>query len=181
MKGNFKKSLTLIRIVEGGNDDDKDDPGGRTSRGIIQREWDAYRTLHPEKNLPQDVWEAPDWAINDIYWLSYWLPWSETDWFKTGVDYSYADMKVHHGGYWATRILQRALGVKDDGCIGIVTKTALLKADSETLIKAIHTRRAAYMAKLYWFKKFGKGWISRNDFVERRALKMLEPQEPVSA
>ena len=174
MKGNFKKSVFLVRLKEGGNDDDKDDPGGRTSRGIIQREWDAYRLLHAEKILPEDVWDAADEDINWIYFQSYWLPWCDQDFFRKGVDYSFFDMRVHHGGYWAKRILQRALGVKDDGSIGIITKTALLNSDSTALLKEIHDRRERYMRKLYWFRKYGKGWLERNDFVERRALKMVD-------
>jgi len=173
MKSNFAKSLFLVRLKEGGNDDDKDDPGGRTSRGVIQREWDAYRKQNPEKILPEDVWEAPDVDINAIYWESYWLPWGELPCFRLGIDYSYFDMRVHHGDYWATRLLQRALAVKDDGAVGIVTKTALLNSDSEQLLHEIHDRRALYMRKLYWYRKYGHGWLDRNDFVLRRALLMV--------
>jgi lysozyme family protein len=58
---NFSRCLTLVLASEGGNDDDPDDPGGRTSRGITQREYDAYRKTR--RNLPSDVWKASQSAI----------------------------------------------------------------------------------------------------------------------
>jgi len=42
MEANFAKALAWLRTSEGGNDDDPDDSGGRTSRGITQREYNAY-------------------------------------------------------------------------------------------------------------------------------------------
>ena len=80
---NFQKCLQLILASEGGNVDDPDDPGGRTSRGVTQREYDAYRHAHP--GLPEDVWFAPQSAVADIYDMSYWQPWGPR--FPGGVDY----------------------------------------------------------------------------------------------
>src|SRR5215468_5279465 len=54
---NFNKCLPLLLEHEGGNDDDPRDPGGRTSRGILQSEWDVWRLSHP--GLPSDVFQAP--------------------------------------------------------------------------------------------------------------------------
>ena len=53
----FPACIPLTLAWEGGNDDDPNDPGGRTSRGIIQREWDVWRQTHA--GLPSDVWQAP--------------------------------------------------------------------------------------------------------------------------
>jgi hypothetical protein len=58
---NFNRCLKLVLVSEGGNDDDPDDAGGRPSRGITQREYDAYRKTH--SGLPSDVWKAPQSAI----------------------------------------------------------------------------------------------------------------------
>jgi lysozyme family protein len=176
VKGNFKHAYQLVRVSEGGNDDDPDDPGGRTSRGITQREYDAYRVIKNKEGvmLPGDVWEAPDWAVENIYLISYWQPHCDHDHFPHGVDYSYFDMRVNHGGRWATRLLQRALKIPDDGSIGIVTRTALMEADPRELLAEIKAVRQRYYQKLYWYKKYGKGWTRRNEFVYRRALAMLE-------
>lgn len=42
MLGNFDKAVSFTYLDEVGNDDDPADPGGRTSDGIEQREWDAW-------------------------------------------------------------------------------------------------------------------------------------------
>ena len=42
----FNACVQLVLQDEGGNDDDPDDPGGRTSRGIEQSEWDAWLLSH---------------------------------------------------------------------------------------------------------------------------------------
>lgn len=56
--GDFQKCLAVTLKFEGGNDDDPRDPGGRTSRGILQREYDRYRDA---RGLPRgDVWRAAD-------------------------------------------------------------------------------------------------------------------------
>ena len=62
----YDEALRRVRIHEGGNDDDPRDPGGRTSRGIIQSEWTDCVARHPGQRLPADVWKAPDIAVNDI-------------------------------------------------------------------------------------------------------------------
>ena len=64
MESNFHNSLIEVLKSEGGNDDDKDDHGGRTSRGIIQREYTAWLK---ERNRPNaDVWAAPQSDIETI-------------------------------------------------------------------------------------------------------------------
>src|SRR5690348_13605429 len=91
MKDNFPKSLAFVLKNEGGNDDDPADHGGRTSRGITQREYDAWRTEH---SLPtQDVWVAPQSDIDAIYHDEYWEPLCDD--FPSGIDYLYFDMAVN--------------------------------------------------------------------------------------
>ena len=51
---NFEYCLPFLLAHEGGNDDDINDPGGRTSRGILQTEYDAYRKRHGK---PRAAWE----------------------------------------------------------------------------------------------------------------------------
>ena len=113
---NFPASLKLVLQSEGGNDDDPADHGGRTSRGIIQREYDAWRQ---GRSLPtRDVWTATDDEIASIYHDEYWAPFCDD--MPTGVDYLYFDMAVNAGPHRAAVMLQRALGLTDDGRIGPV-------------------------------------------------------------
>lgn len=68
----FTKCLAFVLLAEGGNDDDPQDPGGRTSRGILQSE---YNTWCHANGVPQgDVWKATDEQIKAIYHANYWVP-----------------------------------------------------------------------------------------------------------
>jgi lysozyme family protein len=111
---NFKASLALVLQSEGGNDDDPADHGGRTSRGITQREYDAWRAEN--KKPLMDVWSASQADINAIYREEYWDPFC--DGLPKGLDYLYFDMAVNAGPNRAAILLQRALKVTDDGGLG---------------------------------------------------------------
>ncbi len=167
----WPQALKWVLVSEGGNDDDPDDPGGRTSRGITQREYNAYRSMN---GLPAlDVWKASQQDVDNIYRASYWMPWCPT--LPPGVDYEFFDECVNAGPHAAIVILQRALGVADDGHIGMITSAALSGADFPTLIKKYSAARTAYYRGLRGFWKYGKGWLNRVDFAEKNALSLLQP------
>lgn len=165
---NFDKSLSFVLKDEGGNDDDPDDHGGRTSRGITQREYDAIRT---EAGLPtQDVWTASDAEIATIYHDEYWEP--DCDDMPTAIDYLYFDMKVNAGPYRAAVLLQRALGITDDGRIGPITRQAIVAADPKTLIADYTASKRDFYRALHQ-PKFLKGWLNRCNDVQANALTMI--------
>lgn len=168
--GNFKKCLELVLRHEGGNDDDPRDPGGRTSRGITQKEYNSYRK---GMNQPQaDVWAAPQTEIENIYRLQYWEPWGTQ--LPAGVDYLYFDMNVNMGPAQAAKLFQRALGITADGHMGVITLEKINDCnDLAGLISAISEKRRAFYRSLKTFKTFGRGWIRRTDEVERDAIKMV--------
>src|SRR5260221_13037144 len=90
---NWKQSLNAVLKSEGGNDDDPSDHGGRTSRGITQREYDAWRV---EQGLPhQDVWTAPQVDIETIYHNEYWNPYGDA--LPIGADYQVFNTNVLAG------------------------------------------------------------------------------------
>ena len=64
MQQNWPVCYKAVRVYEGGNDDDPRDPGGRTSRGIIQREYDAWR--RGQNLLTCDVWSATDGEVEGV-------------------------------------------------------------------------------------------------------------------
>src|SRR6266545_3678767 len=140
MEANWEYCLKAILLVEGGNDDDPHDPGGRTSRGIIQREYNAYRRLN--KLPPQDVWKASSAEIAAIYHTSYWIPYCAD--LPNGVDLEFFDMAVNAGMHEAIILLQRALGVKADGHIGIVTRTAISNIAPRNFVAFYSTQRRLF-------------------------------------
>ena len=169
MQQTWPQAYQWVRVSEGGNDDDPEDPGGRTSRGIIQREYTAWRQIQGE--APKDVWTASEAEIEDIYRTQYWLPYG--DLMPRGPDYQFFDMNVNHGMGNAVKILQRSLGVIPDGHAGVVTMAALRNADPKSLIPLITKERAAFYRSLAKFWRFGKGWIARDLQVEKNALQLV--------
>jgi len=167
---NFDRCLKLVLQHEGGNDDDPQDPGGRTSRGITQREYNAFKKGNGSPT--QDVWTAPDDEINTIYKTQYWQPWG--DQLPSGADYLYFDMNVNMGPAQATKLFQRSLGVSADGHMGIVTVEKIQDCtDLAGLIKSVSNRRRDFYKSLSTFSRFGRGWMRRTDEVERDATKMV--------
>jgi lysozyme family protein len=171
---NWDVCLKAILKWEGGNDDDPHDPGGRTSRGIIQREYDAYRQ---HKGLKvRDVWKATNDEVNDIYKISYWLPHCPN--LPDGVDLVYFNMAVNSGPIQGAKILQRVLGVNADGHIGIVTMNAIrlksVTADTLSLIDKYSEQTRAFYRSLKGFKYYGKGWLNRTNDIDVIAKKLVK-------
>src|SRR6267142_6723164 len=159
MRENFQASLKALLKSEGGNDDAPADHGGRTSRGITQREYDAWRM---EQRLAKlDVWKASDQDVANIYHSEYWLPWC--DLIPLGTDYLFFDMCVNSGPHEAILLGQRALGVTADGRVGAVTRTAFKAAlaDPRGLAHKYADQKEAFHRALH-HPKYTKGWLIRN-------------------
>lgn len=163
----FSQCLAETLRWEGQYSDDKYDPGGKTMRGIIQKEYDSYRA---SKGQPaQWVKLISDAELHDIYFRSYWAPSRAAEVFP-GLDLELFDEAVNSGPVTAVRHLQNCLGMTADGHIGMQTLDAVRKVnDREALIEAYMERRRAYLKSLKTFWRFGKGWMDRCDGVEHAA------------
>lgn len=176
MEVNFKQALKWVRTSEGGNDDDPVDHGGRTSRGITQREDDAY---HKMAGLPLvDVWHEKDEIIDDIYHKSYWMPYGPI--LPAGVDYMFFDQCVLAGPHRAALTLQAGLGFSGaqlDGHIGMVTSAAVTHADPATLVDAMARERLRSYNSIVEHnpsqRKYIRGWSSRVAFAKGNAHTLL--------
>ena len=80
-----------------------------------------------------------------------------------GVDLMVFDAAVNSGVGRAIRLLQRAVGVDDDGAFGPATKAAVAARTPKAVIDAYHDAHAAFYEGLPTFWKYGKGWLARND------------------
>jgi lysozyme family protein len=171
MEANFAKSLALVLKSEGGNDDDPADHGGRTSRGITQSEYDAWCAEH--NWATGDVWKATDDTVAKIYHQEYWNPWCPL--IPIGSDYVFFDMCVNAGPHRAIVLGQRALGVKDDGRVGPVTRAAfkVAMADPVKLLNAYTAAKRNFYVSLHQ-KRFLSGWLNRTQQVHTAALAMIK-------
>lgn len=170
---NFQASLKLVLQSEGGNDDDPADHGGRTSRGITQREYDAWRQEKGQAAL--DVWVAPQNDINTIYHDEYWEPYCDD--MPIGIDYIYFNNAVLDGPHRSAVLLQRALGVIDDGRIGPVTRLAVKTANPAATIVKLSAASEAFYRSLHQ-PKYLKGWLNRVASVNKNALSMTLVASP---
>lgn len=175
MQINWLSCYKRTRYHEGGNDDDPHDPGGRTSRGITQREYDAYRK---NKGLPQlDVWKAPESDITDIYLNDYWRA-SRADQLQSGVDLIVFDGAVNSGIAQATKWAQRAVNAQGkklnvDGIIGPQTVAALNECEPKALIESMCDQRLAMLRTLSTWPRYRGGWTSRVEDMRKTALGMV--------
>lgn len=168
MRTNFEKCYKVVRAYEGGNVDNKKDPGGRTSRGVTQKTYNAYRR---HKGQPtKDVYAATDVEVKDIYKTQYWAT-SGADSAPVGVDLVLFDTAINSGSNRAVRLLQASLNALHDtvdlldvdGNIGVHTLDAMtVDHDNDKLIGEYGRRRQGFLQGLSTWGTFGKGWAARN-------------------
>lgn len=176
---NFDQSLKYVLIDEGGNDDDPADSGGRTSRGITQREYDAWCVLHHSPT--GDVWRATADTIRAIYQQQYWLPYCDP--LPDGLDYEFFDMAVNMGMHEAIVILQRTLGnIAIDGHFGLCTAAAVKSIPNmhEFIAKLSGVRRQFYLTLVQEHPKdvkFERGWLNRVNHAELNEVRIASAAE----
>jgi lysozyme family protein len=179
MRENFEQSLKWVLQDEGGNNDDPRDRGGRTSRGITQREYDAW--CHLNGRPFSDVWVATDEDIKTIYKDQYWNPYC--DFMPSGVDYVFFDISVNSGRTRAVQQFQKALEINVDGMMGQITRQSILTVDPSELINRVSDINRNYYKHLEQFPIYGKGWLHRADHRQQGALSLvhsLDYDKPVN-
>lgn len=146
---------------EGGYSSDKTDPGnwtgGAVGAGVLKGTKfgiaaNTYPTLDI-KNLTRDQ------AI-EIYRRDFWLR-AKCDRLPKAVAFQLLDGAVNSGISQASRWLQRAVGVADDGLIGSATLAALAKADPNDMVFRFNAKRIVFMTGLKNWKNHGAGWMRR--------------------
>jgi uncharacterized protein (TIGR02594 family) len=171
MNENWESCLKNLLQHEGMNDDDPQDPGGRTSRGITQFEYDNYRDRHGQPR--RDVWTADDAEVRDIYRTKYWDV-LQCDHLPAGVDYAVFDYGVNSGVSRAAKVLQQIIGAAIDGEIGVETIGRAKSLPSDSIIRAMSSERLGFLKQVKTWPRFGKGWSRRVAEVQAQSLKMAE-------
>lgn len=152
--------------IEGGYSNHKADRGGATNFGVTQAVYDAYRSKRGRAK--QSVAMIAYDEVSEIYRNSYWRP-VFGDVLPNGVDLVVFDAAVNHGVVQASKFLQRALGVSDDGIVGQETVSAAHKDDisgmTQHVIADILDQRRDFYERLAEKdasqKVFLKGWLNR--------------------
>ena len=145
----FNTAIDRCLAAEGGYVNDPADPGGETNWGICKR---SYPTVNI-KALTRE-------GAKDLYRSGFWDPVAAqtTD---GALQFQLLDSAINHGMGNATRFLQRALGVADDGHFGPIGQRALAAASPHDVHLLFMAERFEFWAKLSTFDRFGRGWVRR--------------------
>ena len=169
----FAKCFPITEAYEGWRQFSNDpyDPGGATWSGMTQRAYDAYRRQIGQPL--QSVRRATDAEITDCFRMDYWDQVS-ADLLPGGLDLVMYDIAINSGPHTAIRFLQQSLGVGVDGIFGLKTLGAVQRCgDLKGLIQDICARRASFWHSLTTWGRFGRGWTSRGEGIEAKAIAMI--------
>lgn len=164
----YLQALPFTLGVEGGFSDEEHDRGGATNYGVTQKVYDAYRLSVGKPR--QDVRKITVAEVEHIYMRDYWLP-GHCDALPWPASRAHFDACVNHGVRAAIKILQRAVGVTDDGDFGPKTQAAVDAAASLTddLLWMRLSYYSAIVAKDKTQLKFLRGWLNRTIQLRRAA------------
>ena len=144
---NFDKAFEIIIGHEGGYVNDPRDPGGETKYGISKR---AYPT-EDIKSLTLD-------RAKFLYKRDYWDV-VEAESIPGSARLMVFDCAVNTGLGMAKKLLQRAVGTKDDGIIGHKTRAAI--SNTPELAMNFAGFWLQYYTDLPGWPTYGKGWTRR--------------------
>jgi lysozyme family protein len=166
----YDAALARVLAHEGGYTDHPDDPGGPTNFGITISD---YRKYVKRDASAADVRAMALDEAKAIYRAKYWDALC-CDALPPGLDYAVFDYGVNSGIGRAVKVLQRLLGVADDGAIGPTTLAAATNRATPALIEAICDERLRFLQSLRTWRVFGKGWGRRVADVKETALVMAQ-------
>lgn len=144
---NFDEAFNLLIQHEGGYVWDARDPGGETKWGISKR---SYPTIN--------IRELSREGARAIYQRDFW---NCIDGVDGAVKFQVFDAAVNHGVGNAVRMLQRAVGVADDGHWGQMSSAAAARMIRDDVLMLFLSERLEFMCKLTKFDAFGRGWSRR--------------------
>lgn len=156
---------------EGGNKLHKveGDSGGWTLYGV------AYnKNKHLFKDL-EDFKSMTYERASDIAYNEYYVP-IQTDKLPIKSQLMYFDMAYNMGNSRAIKILQRCLGLKQDGVIGKITLSKIHLTDLDCLYKQRNSWYELLKTKTSWASKFYKGWMNRSKDIYNKSKEINEEE-----
>lgn len=166
----FNACMDVVLRHEGGFVNHPDDPGGATNLGITKKVLEAWRGRALDVS---DVKLLGLAEAKTIYHAQYWVP-IQGDRLPKGVSMVVFCMAVNAGVTRASKILQKIVGVEQDGHVGVVTLQAVSQYDPEQLIRDYSQARLTFYKKLKHWPTFKNGWTRRIKETEGEALKMRD-------
>lgn len=144
----FDKAFEIVVGAEGGYVNNPKDPGGETKYGVCKR---SYPNV--------DIKNLTLAQAKEIYKRDYWVP-IEADKLHDRLAIFYFDCAINQGMPTAKKLMQRHLGLVDDGVIGAKTREAMSKVNKARDNEFMTLRAQRYVTTAN-FDVFGKGWFNR--------------------
>lgn len=149
----FKDVFNRVIGYEGGYVNDPHDTGGETNWGITKRTAQENGYTGSMKAMTRE-------QAYRIYEKAFWQRYN-CDKLSPAVAFQFFDAAVNHGVGNASRMLQRAVDVADDGIVGKVTLSAVEKMPISDFILKFNAQRIKFYTKLKSFPRYGAGWMNR--------------------
>lgn len=156
MMGNFDRCFAAVIGLEGGYVNDPKDPGGETKYGISKR-------AHPAEDIKNLTLER----AKEIYRRGYWEP-IRGDLIPAPLDAYMFDAAVNQGTDAAIRMLQKVIGVAQDGVFGLDTQKRVQTASKEQAALFMAERALRYYGTRN-FDLYGRGWLKRLFIIARES------------
>lgn len=155
--------IIFERVIghEAGFTDNLKDPGNWTGGEVGKGECKGTKfgiaaNTYPDldiKNLTEEQARAiyyEDWYIGNFI-----------NRFTPAMQFQMFDAAFNHGMKNASKMFQRAIGVKDDGFIGPITMAIAEQYFDAQLVYKFLGERVRFFALLKTFDVFGRGWMNR--------------------
>jgi len=151
----FKKCMPVILRNEGGYINHPNDPGGETNFGIAKK-------FYPNEDIKNMTIPRATY----LYYRDYWLPMNLKGFKNEELVLQVFDFGINAGIRRSIKLLQRLVGVIDDGFVGPITTKIINDQDSDIVKKFKNRRRIYYMnlaAQKPKLEVFLRGWLRRVD------------------
>jgi lysozyme family protein len=146
---NFDTAFQNLIGHEGGYVNHPEDPGGETKYGISKRSYPNEDI----KNLTLD-------RAKEIYRRDFWAA-SGCDALPECAKFQVFDTAVNSGIDRAIKLVQKTVGVKQDGVLGAVTLQAIQAMNASRFVAHFAAHRLEFMVNLPNWQTFSKGWARR--------------------
>jgi lysozyme family protein len=148
----LRDAVDLIIEIEGGDKlvEDPRDPGGLTKYGISQR---AFPN--------EDIRNLTVYRARELYEERYWNRIRGYDIIERGIALAMFDCAVNQGVNASIRLMQRSIGVKDDGDFGPITLRTLNACSPADILPDFFQRRLKRYRETPNYDIYGRGWERR--------------------
>ena len=138
---------------EGGYVNHPKDLGGETNWGVTIGTARANGYIGAMRSMTR-------LQAKEIYRKAFWER-AKCAQYHSAIGFQLFDAAINHGIGNAIRMLQRAVGVADDGGVGKITLGAINEKTLDDVLVLFNAERLEFYSKLKTFDTFGRGWSRR--------------------